>query len=206
MKILKINEFINNNSTETISIVDPYEIKQKLIYIEKYSISHPCNCSTNSIVNQLEKRNDSKADELTKILATLDISPELIDDPEIEKLLTQILIRSLVYYYTKALDENLYIDDIYNEPNEMGENGESSSLHNVIEFSVDFDKSLKYISSDVLYLKTYNLKLYYDYILQELSYIDLDGNSDDLNHTSEFVDLLSDIYDDYCKQLKKETI
>lgn len=206
MKILKINEFINNNSTETISIVDPYEIKQKLIYIEKYSISHPCNCSTNSIVNQLEKRNDSKADELTKILATLDISPELIDDPEIEKPLTQILIRSLAYYYTKALDENLYIDDIYNEPNEMGEKGESSSLHDVIEFSVNFDKSLKYISSDVLYLETYNLKLYYDYILKELSYIDLDGNSDDLNHTSAFVDLLSDIYDDYCEQLKKETI
>lgn len=209
---LKINEAYKTYNIEVIS--NPAEIKQKLVYIAKESEKQPLYCETNSFFNSLERNENAKRKELTHLLASLDINYELIQDKEIQKLLSKILFNTLESYFYDELD-NVWIE---NEDRDWEDNyPERGHWIVVYDFNYELDDILPNVSGEQLNLRTYNLSLYYDNDSGEpTAYCDgYTPNGEDLTHEfpdekivlesdNDFYDEFDSMYDKHCKERKHE--
>lgn len=209
---LKINEAYKTYNIEVIS--NPAEIKQKLVYIAKESEKHPLYCETNAFFNSLERNENAKRKELTHLLASLDINYELIQDKEIQKILSKILFNTLESYFYDELD-NVWIE---NEDKDWEDNyPERGNWVAVYDFNYELDDILPNVSGEQLNLRTYNLSLYYDNESGEpTAYCDgVTPNGEDLTYEfpdeeivlesdNDFYDEFDSMYDEHCKECKRE--
>lgn len=209
---LKIDEAYKTYNIEVIS--NPDEIKQKLVYIAKESEKHPLYCETNAFFNSLERNKNAKRKELTHLLASLDINYELIQDKEIQKLLSKILFNTLESYFYDELD-NVWIE---NEDKDWEDNyPEGGNWVAVYDFNYELDDILPNVSGEQLNLRTYNLSLYYDNESGEpTAYCDgVTPNGEDLTYEfpdeeiglesdNDFYDEFDSMYDEHCEECKKE--
>ena len=207
---LKINEAYKTYNIEVIS--NPAEIKQKLVYIANESEKHPLYCETNAYFNSLERNENAKSKELTHLLASLDINYELIQDKEIQKLLSKILFNTLKSYFYDELD-NVWIE---NEDKDWEDNyPEQGNWVAVYDFNYELDDILPNVSGEQLNLRTYNLSLYYDNESGEpTAYCDgYTPNGEDLTYEfpdeeivlesdNDFYDEFDSMYDEHCKECK----
>lgn len=209
---LKINEMYKTYNIEVIS--NPVEIKQKLVYIVNESEKHPLYCETSGYFNSLERNENAKSKELTHLLASLDINYELIQDKEIQKLLSKILFNTLKSYFYDELD-NVWIE---NEDKDWEDNyPEEGNWVAVYDFNYELDDILPNVSYEQLNLRTYNLSLYYDNESGEpTAYCDgYTPNGEDLTYEfpdeeivlesdNDFYDEFDSMYDEHCRECKHE--
>lgn len=209
---LKINEAYKTYNIEVIS--NPAEIKQKLVYIAEESEKHSLYCETNEYFNSLERNENAKSKEFTHLLASLAINYELIQDKEIQKLLSKILFNTLKSYFYDELND-VWIE---NEDKDWEDNyPERGNWVAVYDFNYELDDILPNVSGEQLTLKTYNLSLYYDNESGEpTAYCDgYTPNGEDLTYEfpneeivlesdNDFYDEFDSMYDEHCKECKRE--
>lgn len=216
MKVLDIKSFLKMHEaykTHNIDVIsNPDEIRQKLVYIAEESEKHALYCETNGHFNSLERNENAKSKELTHLLASLDINYELIQDKEIQKLLSKILFNTLKSYFYDELDD-VWIENEDKDWDDDGDDPSQGKWVAVYDFNYGLDDILPGISGEQLNLKTYNLSLYYDNESGEpTAYCDgYTPNGEDSAHgfPDEEIVLESDcdfygefdsMYDEHCKE------
>lgn len=223
MKILGIKNFIElneNHKTYDIGhITDPNEIREKLKYISKESEKNSINFEQNKFFDCLESSHNQKSNELTRELASLDISPELLNQKDISEFLSKIYSISAKEYYSNILSDNVYVESKEKEWFDT-EPGDPGYYEDVYEFSCDFESTLTDISGENLVMRTYNLSIYYSTEINDIvAYVDgytpdgkdsiytdnLFGNDEiPLENEIDLYCIFETMYDEHCDEAKND--
>ena len=221
MEVLDVKAFLKLNENQKIynvgHVTDKDVIFKTLKKLAEESGKTALNCEKSKTFDSLEPTHDKKADELTRELASLDITYEQFSDVNVQKLLSKILFNTLEAYYYGELDYHVYIENCGpdycdNEP------GEDVTWFTSYDFSEDFDQSLSHICGEMLCLRTYNFTISYDMDKGEpIAYVDwYTPDGEDISHDDfpdDFIPMKSDIdfynefekiYDKHCEECKDD--